>query len=112
GAWLLIEGITIDGQPVALPPMKLANPKHQPGAVPAPTPMPAAPPPSAEAPTQEATPPAAGGIQEYAGARRKINEIGTKVAAMPLRISNVPKQIAFIIDELLLTELQGVGFEA
>lgn len=111
GAWLFLEGITIDGQPASLPPMKLGAPKHQPG----PGAAPAAPPSASSQGRVELAPaPSASGagLQEFTGVRAKIQAPGTKVAAMPLRISEVPKQMAFIMDELLLTELQAVGFEA
>ena len=41
-----------------------------------------------------------------------IENGGTKVAVMPLRAMEITKELAFVVDELVLTELQNSGFEA
>ena len=51
-------------------------------------------------------------IQQYRGPRRQIKAKGTKCAAMPLKTKDIGEQMGFIMDELLLTELQSSGFEA
>ena len=51
-------------------------------------------------------------IAEYQGPRSKIQGGGTKVAVMPLRAMEITKELAFVVDELVLTELQNAGFEA
>jgi hypothetical protein len=51
-------------------------------------------------------------MQQYKGPRRQIKVKGTKCAAMPFKTKQVAEQMAFIMDELLLTELQSSGFEA
>lgn len=52
------------------------------------------------------------GMQQYRGPRRTLKNRGVKCAAMPLKTREVADQMAFIMDELLLTELQQSGFEA
>ncbi|MEE8409795.1 MAG: hypothetical protein V3T05_09335, partial [Myxococcota bacterium] len=57
-------------------------------------------------------PPSSGGVQRYTGVRQKIKQEGLKCAAMPLAAPGIAEEIAFIMDEVLLTELQRAGFEA
>ncbi len=51
-------------------------------------------------------------VQQYNGPRRQIQAMGTKCAAMPFKTKDVAAQMAFVLDELLLSELQQSGFEA
>ncbi len=51
-------------------------------------------------------------MQQYRGPRRHLKAEGLKCAAMPLKTKDVAEQMEFIMDELLLTELQQSGFEA
>src|SRR5690606_15188224 len=52
------------------------------------------------------------GLEQFSGPRKSLGQTGVKVAVMPLKFSEVPPQAAFVADELLLTEMQQVGFEA
>jgi hypothetical protein len=128
GAFLRFDGVYFGEQRLNLPPISLGKPTHQPG-----EPRALAVPAQAKGKTKltdavvaavdkvtggnsssTAAPakPATAGLEEYKGPRRKIKTAGLKVAAMPLRAQDVSKDITFIMDELLLTELQTVGFEA
>ena len=51
-------------------------------------------------------------IAEYQGPRSMIKKGGIKVAVMPLKAMEISKELAFVVDELVLTELQNAGFEA
>ena len=44
--------------------------------------------------------------------RKRIAKKGAKCGVVPLRLKDVAEQLAFIADELLLSELQQAGFEA
>jgi hypothetical protein len=60
-----------------------------------------------------ATPaPESAGMQEYRGPRRQLRGTGLKCAAMPLRTKDMKAQMAFVMDELVLSELQQAGFES
>lgn len=48
----------------------------------------------------------------FTGPRRKIKGVGAKCATMPLSTVELPPELGVIMDEILLTELQTVGFEA
>lgn len=52
------------------------------------------------------------GMQEYRGPRRQLRTAGLKCAAMPLRTKDMKAQMAFVMDELVLSELQQSGFES
>jgi hypothetical protein len=52
------------------------------------------------------------GLQTYTGERHKIRAVGTRCAALPIQPIDVPEEVVFLSDELLLTELQHSGFEA
>lgn len=54
----------------------------------------------------------ASGLQTYTGERHKIRALGTRCAALPIQPIDVPEEVVFLSDELLLTELQHSGFEA
>lgn len=62
--------------------------------------------------TNTSAPPPSDATQVYRGPRRNLKKPGTKCAAVPLKATDIPQQVAFIMDELLLTELQQSGFEA
>ena len=61
---------------------------------------------------EPAKPATSSSLEEYRGPRRMLKTPGTKCAAMPVKIKDISEQMAFVIDELLLTELQQAGFEA
>lgn len=52
------------------------------------------------------------GLERYKGRRAQIEAKGTKLAAMPMKASSVEPRVAFITDDLLLTELFNAGFDA
>lgn len=52
------------------------------------------------------------GLEQYSGPRYEIQTKGTKLAAMPMKAAEVEPRIAFILDDLLLTEMFNVGFQA
>lgn len=62
--------------------------------------------------TATASAPAPSGLQSYNGPRRQLKQPGVKCAAIPLKATDVAQEVAFIMDEVLLTELQQAGFEA
>ena len=63
--------------------------------------------------TEGAAPPRSTGLQQYTGQRRKLKSVGLKCAAMPMKkTKEMPDDVAFIMDEVLLSELQQTGFEA
>jgi len=69
--------------------------------------------PGATAGTTTAAPVAdTAGMQEYRGPRRQLRTAGLKCAAMPLRTKDMKAQMAFVMDELVLSELQQSGFES
>lgn len=52
------------------------------------------------------------GLEQYEGPRVRIANPGAKVAAMPLSSQDIEPRLAFVVDDLLLTELTTAGFEA
>lgn len=131
GIWLRFDGVYVGQSRVKIPPMALVSPQHPAGSGterPAP-PLaleefnkgrnrptayaggPAPPATTATLATTASSPPPRASIG-YTGPRLRIKALDTKVAAMPLKPTNVPANISFIMDDLLLTELQSVGFQA
>jgi hypothetical protein len=59
-----------------------------------------------------ASPAPASTVQSFTGERRRVGKSGLKCAAMPLKAKDVAPQMTFIMDDLLLAEIQQSGFEA
>jgi len=142
GFWLRFDGVYMGDQRIAVPPMALAQPSQQAGTPQEyPIPQRAleayaetngdsdsgggligaavatvrntvARVTGGEPAEEPAKPKKSSGLEQYRGPRQQIKQPHTKVAAMPLKTSDVPDEVAFIMNELLLTELQSVGFEA
>jgi hypothetical protein len=121
GVFLRFDGFYVGSTRLTIPPMALGQPQFGPGRVSATAaaPAPAAPTRADKRGAGAATAAAPGtaqaapvGLESYDGPRQLIKFPGTKCAAMPLRASSVSKDVTFIVDELLLTELQQAGFEA
>lgn len=133
GFWVRFDGFWAEDVPLRLPPMAVGEPSGDP---PGPPTANFQPPPEAmkvraarekvdakEAKKKErkdrrgnrgavAGSGANDSLQEYKGVRRKLKQDGVRCAAMPLNRKEVSEDVTFIMDELLLTELQQVGFEA
>ncbi len=51
-------------------------------------------------------------VVTYEGPRQKLKTLNVKCAAMPFEALSVKKEVAKVMDEILLGELQEVGFES
>ncbi len=51
-------------------------------------------------------------LEKWDGQRAQIKTKGTGLAAMPMKASAVEPRVAFILDDLLLTEFYNAGFHA
>jgi len=120
GLFLRFDGISVGSARASIPAMALGQPSGAPGAAPpssavatrtASRAASAAASASAPSPSSSAQAPTVG-LQHYDGSRQLIKSPGTKCAATPLNANGISKDITFIVDELLLTELQQAGFEA
>lgn len=137
GIYVRFDGVYSGGVQMRIPPLRLGEPSHEPGAL-AQLPVPPEARPGYDRTrdegkkkglfgrirqrirkiaygneeTRTAAAQEAKGLEQYKGPRRTLSQAGVKVAVMPLKFSEVPEQAAFVADELLLTEMQEVGFEA
>lgn len=135
GVWMRFDGVYVGEKRLKVPPMQIAAPKHAAGNAEE-HPIPAiayeefakgrertglplvvatgttAAATAAVAPTPAPPPPDPNATQVFTGVRQRIKAENTKVAAMPMKVANVSDTAAFIVDDLLLTELQTVGFQA
>lgn len=110
--WVRFDGVCINDTQVQVPPLAIGNPTHSPGSAGAGGCAGLAPSAGlAYAPGTNA----GGGMQRYTGPRSKLQQSGLKCAAIPLAMPDggtVANEVAFVMDEVLLSELQASGFEA
>ncbi|MBI5509193.1 MAG: hypothetical protein HY903_10605 [Deltaproteobacteria bacterium] len=116
GFYVRFDGVYSGGMRVDIQPMAVGQPKTGPGNV---NTTFAAPPGSTVAATgmgsySQPAAPGSSSVQQYQGPRRKLKSPGTKCAAIPMKVKSkeVPDEVALIMDEVFLTELQNAGFEA
>ena len=120
GVYLRFDGIWTGGNRVDVPPMAIGQPKGNPGNVnasfSAPTSAPATIAETARNIVNPATPAAPGqaSVQQYQGPHKKLKTPNIKCAAIPMKVKSkdVPDEVAVVMDEVFLTELQNSGFEA
>jgi len=111
GVWLRFDGVWSGGHHVELAPMRIGEPSSEPGSL-----------------NTAFRPPRPGEedgmLSKMVGSvvgwvkgdetleRRKLRTPGQKLAALPLKLSDIAKQVGTIMDELFLAELESVGFDA
>lgn len=120
GVYLRFDGVYVGEQRLNVPAMAIGQPAGAPGQAVA-----------FNAPAQETRPAekvkalvspeegvrqraaaAHANLERYEGPRQQIKKGGAKCAAVPLKSSGVDDAITFVMDEILLTELQQSGFQA
>ncbi len=140
GVWMRVDGAFIGNTRLNISAMQIAQPEHQAGnpanvavpnlaltefakgreragaSLPVATGSTSAPTagwaPAPAAPASASPPPRSQSMHPESANRQRIRKLHTKVAAVPLKAANVASAVTFIIDDLLLAELQAVGFEA
>ncbi len=120
GMFLRFDGVYVGQQRLSLPPMAIGRPAGGPGqavafGAPAPEEKLVDKLKAAVSPhdgVRERAASAQANLERYEGPRQQIKKSGAKCAAVPLKASGVEDAITFVMDEILLTELQQSGFQA
>ncbi|MCK5688761.1 hypothetical protein KAI87_05790, partial [Myxococcota bacterium] len=127
GAWVRFDGVYANGMRLNVPPMRLDQPGGSPGQVNASFQAPAYEEPgrgtkiqvnlSEGTITTQDTSSSSGSsgkraMRSYSGPRARLQTPGLKCAAIPLKAMDISDQLAFVVDDFLLGELQQAGFEA
>jgi hypothetical protein len=113
--WVRFDGVCINDMQVQVPPLPIGNPTHQPGSASVGGCAGFAPSTDVAYAPGTSTTATGGGMQRYNGPRAKLQKPNQKCAAIPLAMpegSAVANEVAFVMDEVLLSELQASGFEA